>query len=323
MEEFLTYEEQLECTEWKEKRKRILNRDKHRCRMCNKKEDKNNILHVHHRYYIYDRYAWGYDDSALITLCQDCHQLVHMTLAPMCYAEVEEELIPMNFTPCRRCHGEGYLREYKQIKNGICFRCKGNKFEELINPKKLLNINEYLKNSYTFDLPSIRLTEDEQEQAFQKGRSYHLGIDGFEMNAHKAEHYYRIAAINGYGKAQNNLGDIYLNGFDEIAPNCEIAIRWFIYSAMQGVFQGQSHLAQLYYDGEDVTKNYFISFKWEVLAIKQSDELSAALAIKRVFDHSLEKEIKEVYLLRLMKLASKGNKSAIDFLNRFNVFDYD
>jgi len=35
-------------------------------------------------------------------------------------------------TPCKGCHGAGMFPEYIHVEPGICFRCKGAKYEELI-----------------------------------------------------------------------------------------------------------------------------------------------------------------------------------------------
>ncbi len=124
----LSYEEKLEDARWKEVRTRILRRDKHTCQMCGTTE----LLNVHHRYYIFQKEPWEYCDNALITLCQSCHKMVHDTLPSLVYTQKGSVLRPMNFTPCTRCNGYGYLSEYKYIQNGICFRCRGLKYEELI-----------------------------------------------------------------------------------------------------------------------------------------------------------------------------------------------
>lgn len=87
-------------------------------------------LHIHHNYYIKDLKAWEYKDDALKTLCYDCHETLH-----------KNELIPVynneykligNFHYCLRCHGAGVFPEYNHVQNGICFRCNGMRYEELI-----------------------------------------------------------------------------------------------------------------------------------------------------------------------------------------------
>lgn len=70
----MTYEEQLEQPEWKEKRQRVIDHYWGYCFKCGSSKN----LEVHHRYYINDgRMAWEYPMSALIPLCRDCHALEH------------------------------------------------------------------------------------------------------------------------------------------------------------------------------------------------------------------------------------------------------
>lgn len=65
--------------EWREKRRRILERDGYKCRNCGVKSG----LEVHHRqYHIHKRTGfykkpWQYDDHNLTTLCARCHQAGH------------------------------------------------------------------------------------------------------------------------------------------------------------------------------------------------------------------------------------------------------
>jgi 5-methylcytosine-specific restriction endonuclease McrA len=67
---FRSYEDYLQSPQWKALRNRALERDGHRCRICNR----HYTLQVHHR-----RYAerWGAETvDDLTTLCDDCHELV-------------------------------------------------------------------------------------------------------------------------------------------------------------------------------------------------------------------------------------------------------
>ena len=96
-------------------------------------QDEELILAVHHKFYIYGRKAWEYDDDCLVSLCQNCHSKVHEFLPVQVYDENDDgSLEVMNLTPCYRCNGSGYLPEYSHVENGICFRCRGARFEEFI-----------------------------------------------------------------------------------------------------------------------------------------------------------------------------------------------
>ncbi|MFD2568575.1 HNH endonuclease [Pseudotenacibaculum haliotis] len=64
---------------WKDFRKKILERDQHKCRCCGA-EGK---LEMHHRQYHYSktlrkyRKPWEYPENLLISLCKTCHQKGH------------------------------------------------------------------------------------------------------------------------------------------------------------------------------------------------------------------------------------------------------
>ena len=65
------YSELLKDPRWQKKRLEVLQLDAWQCRKCNAKDM---CLHVHHLYYIKDNKPWEYDNSALITLCEECHK---------------------------------------------------------------------------------------------------------------------------------------------------------------------------------------------------------------------------------------------------------
>jgi len=51
-----------------------MERDNHRCMICG--ED-SLLLNVHHLRYRKGAEPWEYDDCELVTLCEDCHKMVH------------------------------------------------------------------------------------------------------------------------------------------------------------------------------------------------------------------------------------------------------
>lgn len=73
----IPYTEQLLDYRWLQRREEILLRDKSRCVKCGSTE----YLQIHHRYYRGSTFAWEYEDSALLTLCDNCHVKVHEDLA--------------------------------------------------------------------------------------------------------------------------------------------------------------------------------------------------------------------------------------------------
>ena len=262
----LSYEEQLKDVRWRRKRIHILERDGYQCRMCGTSGSGDNPLEIHHRYYEYDALAWEYNDSALVTLCNDCHDLVHKTISPLCYSRNGEQLIPMNFTPCYRCGGSGYFREYRHILGGICFRCRGLRYEELFNTSE--EIDQYaLSNEDCFDVLSPSEDQTAIFECFRNGKDCHFGINGKPFDLEKAYAYYRKASLNGYGQAQNNCGVLLKNKGDY-----KNALRWFVYAAMQGIPQAQSNISKLFEEGHGVVKVKELADIWRDLASDNKNE---------------------------------------------------
>jgi len=89
------------------------------------------ILHIHHKYYVYDNLPWDYPLEAFQVVCQTCHFKIHSEDRIPVYSNSNlDESYPL--TPCTRCHGSGFLQEFHYHREGICFRCEGRKFEEFI-----------------------------------------------------------------------------------------------------------------------------------------------------------------------------------------------
>ena len=310
----ISYEEWLQDEEWQKKRLRILRRDNFCCKICASKEE----LNVHHRYYIHKYLPWEYPDSALVTLCQSCHEMVHETMAPLIYIVKDLSLIRMKFTPCKRCGGYGYLREFKHVKNGVCFRCNGNKYEELIDTDKLININNYIyPEKQAYDTLEF-LSDDELGRYHKEGFYYH------KTNHKSAIKKYKVAAIHGYAKSQNNLGRLY-----EEMGDIEQAKRWYLYSAMNGILEAKRNLAILISkeDDEDLWS------KWDNLLKDDLDYLYslASRNILRYFENLKTKQLdkSDLYLLYatyqiLKKLESEDYKYAYkirDFLENSGFWD--
>lgn len=72
------YSDILQRPEWQAKRLEILQRDGYVCQNCGKQFDEPQ-LNVHHKYYVMMPFVhpWDYPDEDLITLCPNCHKLIH------------------------------------------------------------------------------------------------------------------------------------------------------------------------------------------------------------------------------------------------------
>ena len=122
----------LETKEWGAKRTKILARDNYTCQHCGAHEGEGIQLHVHHKHYIYGLDPWEYKDSELITLCEECHSSLHASSEVPVYKLEGDSLVQLHYTPCYRCGGAGWFPEYRHVEGGICFRCHGQQYEELI-----------------------------------------------------------------------------------------------------------------------------------------------------------------------------------------------
>ena len=67
-----TYREKLKDPRWQKMRLSILERDEFTCRVC---FDSSSTLHIHHRYYSPVENPWDYPPHALVTLCENCHEV--------------------------------------------------------------------------------------------------------------------------------------------------------------------------------------------------------------------------------------------------------
>lgn len=169
-EDQVTYSDILQTDEWKVRRNEILKRDDFYCTKCGLSEtlwhagklisfdkskyldivyqgeritadapfesDRNIYLHVHHKHYVLGRLPWEYSDEELTTLCNWCHWELHENEQIKVYQESDSGLEDLNMKICSRCNGAGVFPEYSHVQAGICFKCNGARFEELIGTPK-------------------------------------------------------------------------------------------------------------------------------------------------------------------------------------------
>lgn len=73
----MKYSEKLKDGRWQVKKTAIMTRDNFTCRICGRKATNGTTLNVHHLHYMRGLEPWEYEDSELITLCEDCHKRTH------------------------------------------------------------------------------------------------------------------------------------------------------------------------------------------------------------------------------------------------------
>jgi len=99
----------------------------------NEKPEKKYNLQIHHKKYIIDTLPWNYKNEDLITLCNHCHTETHEKNKIPIYDKKGNQILGIE--PCDRCAGTGQIAEYKHVQNGICFKCKGERFNKILIEK--------------------------------------------------------------------------------------------------------------------------------------------------------------------------------------------
>jgi uncharacterized protein len=98
------------------------------------------------------------------------------------------------------------------------------------------------------------------EAQYNLGRIYHQGI-GVKQNNTEAADWYRRAAEQGHGDAQNSLGLLLVADHRDYPG-----------AAQQGQVQAQRDLGKMYERGQGVMPDYVEAYKWLKLAQLKGDE---------------------------------------------------
>ena len=70
---FMSYKQQLLDSRWKKRREQVLEHKGRKCEICGATKN----LHIHHKRYLYGKYAWEYKMKDLMVLCGGCHEKMH------------------------------------------------------------------------------------------------------------------------------------------------------------------------------------------------------------------------------------------------------
>lgn len=95
-----TYKEKLLDPRWQRRRLEVLSRDKFACQYCGNTEQ---TLHVHHYSYAKSGNPWDAEDESLITLCADCHKIIHLEKN---MTQLERELFMLLQMPAMMASGK-------------------------------------------------------------------------------------------------------------------------------------------------------------------------------------------------------------------------
>ena len=104
---------------------------------------------------------------------------------------------------------------------------------------------------------------------FYLAKIYNMGY-GVPKNESEAVRWYRKSAMQGYAKAQNNLGVMYANG-QGVAKDESEAVKWYRKAAEQGCAHAQHNLAVMYANGQGVAKDEREAVKWYRKAAEQGN----------------------------------------------------
>lgn len=241
-------------------------------------------MNVHHRYYIHGHHAWEYDDSALVSLCSNCHKTEHQNPDVKIYGEIDGKLVDEHLTPCSRCGGAGYFPEFKHIEEGLCFRCHGRRYEEFIDWSDEMIARYYRPNVDYVDHPVLLYKIISQIPtfenlpsgiAYEQGRRYALGLNGCDVDFSLAVYYYQIGVKNGDAACQKALGLRYLRG-EGVSKDYETAFCLFKAAAEQKYVPAYYYLARCYQQGHGTRPNYQMAVKYFQKAA-ESDESQTSM----------------------------------------------
>lgn len=114
------------------------------------------------------------------------------------------------------------------------------------------------------------------QAAWELGRLYLFGDDGFPVDFTKALPWIKQAAERGFAPAQNALGVMFENG-SGLPADCASAAKWFRLAADQGDAKGQSNLGRLYSVGQGVTRDVAEAYAWLKLSAAQNEVTATKL----------------------------------------------
>lgn len=108
------------------------------------------------------------------------------------------------------------------------------------------------------------------QASYEIGTSYFNGDEVIEEDKEKAISIFKIAANNGWSKAQYALGMLLKFG-EHIEQDSKEAVKWLTKAAQQGHERAQYLLGLMYEKGEGIPKNYKKAMEYYELAMSQGN----------------------------------------------------
>lgn len=148
-------------------------------------------------------------------------------------------------------------------------------------------------------------------------KQYDLGYKYYnEKNYEQAMVWWRKAAEQGYGLAQNNLGACYWEGVCGF-KDYELALTWLRKAAEQGIAAAQNNIGSSFYVGKGVPQNYEFAVRWYYKAAEQGyADAQFHLGICYEKGDGVKKNLSHA-IYWYQKAADQGHEAAQEKLTRF------
>jgi hypothetical protein len=114
---------------------------------------------------------------------------------------------------------------------------------------------------------------------------------GVPQDNKTAVKWYRLAAKQGFARAQYNLGVMYEKG-QGVPQDYKTAVKWYSLAAKQGNASAQNNLGTMYGMGHGVIQDWVYAHMWGNLAASNGNERGAKvreIAAKQMTPSQLEK----------------------------------
>ena len=116
------------------------------------------------------------------------------------------------------------------------------------------------------------------EAQHKRGRLHFNGTGGMSRDPAEAARWYRLSAMQGYGKAQLDLAGLYAKG-EGVPKDGTEAERWLRLAAEQGLADAQLKLGTMYAEGDGVPKDEAEAMRWYRLVAEQGNLVAQLVVV--------------------------------------------